>query len=93
VLLRDGTEGLLAGYRYTYRFEVVLERDGQRLSDTQVVQVHAGNTVTVELNHTDKRIAQRYRRLPWRPLRSTVKTSPVPPSARSVLTYPDACIA
>jgi hypothetical protein len=59
VLLPDGTEGLLPGYRYTYRFEVVLERDGQRRSDTQVVQVHAGDTVTLDFNLTDERIAQR----------------------------------
>jgi uncharacterized protein (TIGR03000 family) len=53
------TEGLLPGNRYAFRFEVVVERDGQHLSDTQVVQVRAGDSVTLDFPLADRRIAQR----------------------------------
>jgi len=37
----------------------VLDRDGRRLRDTQVVQVRAGDTVTLDFHPTDARVAQR----------------------------------
>jgi uncharacterized protein (TIGR03000 family) len=53
------SEGLLPGYRYDFRFEVVLGRNGQRLSDVQVVHVHAGDSVTLDFQLADQRVAQR----------------------------------
>ena len=53
------SEGLLPGYLYTFRFEVVVDRDGQRLSDTQVVQVQAGDSVALDFNLASERVAQR----------------------------------
>ena len=52
------SEGLLPGYRYDFRFEVVLERNGQRLSDTQVVHVHAGDALALDFHLADQRVAQ-----------------------------------
>ena len=53
------SEGLLPGHRYDFRFEVVLERNGQRLSDTQVVHVHAGDSLSLDFHLADQRIAQK----------------------------------
>ncbi|MCY2987788.1 MAG: TIGR03000 domain-containing protein [Planctomycetota bacterium] len=53
------SEGLLPGHRYDFRFEVVLERNGQRLSDTQVVHVHAGDSLALDFHLADQRIAQK----------------------------------
>ena len=53
------TEGLLPGNRYPFRFEVVLERDGQRSSDVQSVYVRAGDSVTLDFPLADQRVAQR----------------------------------
>ncbi len=53
------SEGLLPGYRYDFRFEVVLERNGQRLSDTRVVHVHAGDSLALDFHLAGQRIAQK----------------------------------
>lgn len=53
------TEGLVPGNRYAFRFEVVVERDGQRSSDVQSVYVRAGDSVTLDFPLADQRVAQR----------------------------------
>ena len=53
------SQGLLTDRQYTFRFEVVVERDGQLLRDTQVVHVNAGDAVTLTFKPVHERIAQR----------------------------------
>ena len=52
------TEGLLAGHKYPFRVEAVIERDGRRQSDSRIIDVRVGDSLTVSFHFADERVAQ-----------------------------------